>query len=45
MKRRKYTYGTYMQASRQNEKYHKKVRESVGRGSKVTEREKGKESR
>lgn len=28
-----------------NEKYHKKVRESVGRGSKVTEREKGKESR
>lgn len=43
--RRKYTYGNYSEASRQNEKYYKKVRESVGRGSEVTEREEGKESR
>lgn len=43
--RRKYTYGNYSEASRQNEKYHKKVRESVGRGSEVAEREKAKESR
>ena len=43
--RRKYTYGNYSEASRQNEKYHKKVRESISRGSKVTERKKGKESR
>lgn len=28
-----------MQASRQDEKYYKKVRESIGRGIKVTERE------
>ena len=38
---RKYTYGNYSEASRQNEKYHKKIRESIGRGSKVTERKEG----
>lgn len=43
--RRKYTYGNYSEASRQNEKYHKKVRESVGRGSEVTEREEGEQER
>lgn len=41
MKRRKSTYGTYSETSRQNEKYHKEVRESVGRGSKIAEREEG----
>lgn len=39
--RRKYTYGNYSEASRQNEKYHKEIRESVGGGSKTTEREEG----
>ena len=43
--RRKYTYGNYSEASRQNEKYHKKVRESFSWRNEATEREKGKESR
>lgn len=43
--RRKYTYGNYSEASRQNEKCHKKVRKLVGRGSKITEREEGDEER
>lgn len=37
--------GLTCKPSRQNEKYHKKVRESVGRGSKVTEGEEGDEER